>query len=109
MSYPLAQLIEQFRKEVWSNALTVTAEEVEGLCTEYAHEFCAWLSERNVRSKVVYLSDAAQLYPERSRIPMPDEGHAVVAVMGELVDWTCAQYGISEFPARRVDELSIPE
>jgi hypothetical protein len=92
-------LIEAFRQEVWNGAAEVDAFEVEGMCTENAHEFAEWLAERGVEADVLYLDNGAGLYPDRTRIPSPDEGHAVTLVGDLIVDWSAAQYGVTEFPA----------
>lgn len=98
----LNELIERFRQEVWNNAKYISPEEVEGLCTAYAHEFAEWLHKHGIPAEVVYFQNAKEAgYENRSRIPQPDEGHAVVKTMGMYVDWTAAQYGFKEFPLIR--------
>jgi len=105
----LARLIEKYRQECWDGAMAVAPEEVEGLCSEYANEFAEFLHRHRVRAEVRYLADPSEIgYTDRTRVPTPDEGHAVVVVDSHVIDFSAAQYGYAQFPLVLVDGERIP-
>jgi len=95
----LTAVIEQYRAECWSGAMSVTAEEVENTCTEIAWELAGYLQNHGFPTATVAYFDTADAagYADRS-LPGPGEGHAITRLGSLLIDFTAAQYGYPEFP-----------